>query len=279
MFQTLQRINSRPKAFEFYTASELWTDAHTSERMLAFHLNEAIDVSSRKGAFIDLSVDWIASQFGVGTGTKIADFGCGPGLYASRLARRGAHVTGIDFSARSVEYARGVAQAEGLCARYVNEDYLEYNTDERFDLVMMIMCDLCALSPSQRQQMLAKFRTVLRPGGSVLLDVYSLAAFGQREESASYAADQLDGFWSSAPYYGFLNVFKYPEEKVMLDKYTIVEADRMRTVYNWLQYFSPEMLTAEFEANGFEVAALFADVAGTPFDPGGNEFAVVARKP
>ena len=100
MFQELERISSRPKPFEFYTASDLWADEHTSEKMLAYHLNEEIDVSSRNGGFINRSVDWITSHFNVGAGTKIADFGCGPGLYATRLAQRNADVTGIDFSTR-----------------------------------------------------------------------------------------------------------------------------------------------------------------------------------
>ena len=86
VFDDLERINLRPKAFEFYTASDLWTDAHTSGKMLSFHLNQEIDVASRRAAFIDRSVEWIASRFNVGAGTKIADFGCGPGLYALQLA-------------------------------------------------------------------------------------------------------------------------------------------------------------------------------------------------
>ena len=93
MFRELEEINKRPMPFEFYTASELWTDEHTSEQMLTFHLNENIDVASRKAAFIDRSVDWIVSRFSVSNDTKIADFGCGPGLYAARLARKQAKVT------------------------------------------------------------------------------------------------------------------------------------------------------------------------------------------
>ena len=104
MFQELERINARPKPFEFYTASDLWTDERTSEKMLAFHLNGDIDVSSRNARFIDRSVDWIASHFNVGAGTKIADFGCGPGLYTTRLAQRHADVTGTDFSKRSIRF-------------------------------------------------------------------------------------------------------------------------------------------------------------------------------
>ena len=86
--------------------------------MLSFHLKERIDVSSRNAEFINLSVEWIASEFNIGRGTKIADFGCGPGLYAVRLAKRGANVTGIDFSKRSIEYAKEVAARKHLDINY-----------------------------------------------------------------------------------------------------------------------------------------------------------------
>jgi SAM-dependent methyltransferase len=278
MFEELERINIRPKPFEFYTASDLWTDDHTSKQMLSFHLNEEIDVSSRNAVFIDRSVDWIGSYFRVGSETEIADFGCGPGLYTMRLARKQADVTGIDFSKRSIQHAQEVATRERLSIYYVNQDYLEFETDERFHLILMIMCDFCALSPTQRKKMLSKFHTFLEPGGSVLLDVYSLKAFEQREETAMYEANLLDGFWSRNRYYGFLNTFKYEIERVVLDRYTIVEAARTRTIYNWLQYFNPEALEREFVECGFSIEKAYSDVAGSPYDPRNKEFAVVAKK-
>ncbi|MHC4642270.1 MAG: class I SAM-dependent methyltransferase, partial [Planctomycetota bacterium] len=233
MFEELEDINSRPEPFEFYTASDLWTDEHTSEQMLKYHLNEDVDLSSRNSIFIDRSVDWIASYFKIVAGTKIADFGCGPGLYATRLAHMQVDVTGIDFSKRSIQYAREVAIREGLSINYVNQNYLEYETNDRFDLILMIMCDFCVLSPAQRKKLLCKFNAFLEPGGFILLDVSSLNAFELREETAVYEANLLDGFWSADKYYGFQNTFKYEIEKVVLDKYTIIEAGRTRTIYNW----------------------------------------------
>lgn len=276
LFAQLEEINRRPEPFQCYTAAELWTGGHTSERMLAYHLDPGIDVSSRRADFIERSVEWIASHFEVKRGTRIADFGCGPGLYTTRLAERGAVVTGIDFSSRSIGHARGVALERGLRVEYVNRNYLDFETRDRFDLILMIMCDFCALGPSQRLLMLRKFHSLLARGGAVLLDVYSLHAFGRREETRSYEPDLLDGFWSAGKYYGFLNTFKYEDEKVVLDKFTIVEAERTRTVYNWLQYFSPESLRGEFGDAGFTGTTLFGDVAGAPFDGAASEFAVVA---
>ncbi|HPX31168.1 MAG TPA: methyltransferase domain-containing protein [Smithella sp.] len=278
MFIQLEEINTPPEPFQFYTAADLWTDEHTSKQMLRFHLDEGLDVSSRNIAFIDRSVDWIVSHFNIDTGKKIADFGCGPGLYTTRLVRSHAVVTGIDFSKRSIQYAQETAIGEKLPIRYVNRNYLDFETDERFDLILMIMCDFCALSPAQRKTMLAKFHRLLEPAGSVLLDVYSLNAFNEREEKALYEPNLLDGFWSPDKYYGFLNTFKYEKEKVVLDQYTIIEAERTRTIYNWLQYFSPEDVEREFSACGFAIENYYADVAGTPFSAQSREFAIIARK-
>ena len=278
MFDGLERINERPEPFQFYTARDLWTDEHTSEQMLRFHLDGAMDVSSRNAAFINRSVEWIASEFNVGKGFTIADFGCGPGLVAAPLARRGAKVTGIDFSARSIDYAKEAAAREQLDITYITRNYLEFDTEDRFDLVLMIMCDFCALSPTQRRGLLKKFHRILRSGGSVLLDVYSLSAFEEKREVATYGANLLNGFWSPNKYYGFLNTFKYHEEKVSVDKYTIIESDRTREVVNWLQYFSPEDLFGEFTKAGFSVKGIYADVAGTPYDQTSMEFAVIANR-
>lgn len=238
MFNELKKINARPEPLEFYTADELWTDDHTSKKMLEYHLNENINASSRNKKFIERSTNWIFSYFDIGNTTTICDFGCGPGLYTTLFAEKGAKVTGIDFSKRSVDYAKNIAQQKNLKIDYVNQNYLSYETDKRFDLITMIMCDFCALSPDQRKIMLSIFYSLLKPGGSVLLDVYSLNSFNQKEDSATYELNQLNGFWSPGDYYCFVNTFKYEKEKVTLDKYTIIEKSQSRVVYNWLQHFS-----------------------------------------
>jgi SAM-dependent methyltransferase len=278
MFKELEEINSRPAPFQFYTAKELWTDEHTSKKMLECHLNESLDMSSRNKDFIDRSSGWIVTHFGIGANTSVADFGCGPGLYTTQFAEKNADVTGIDFSERSIRYAKKTAAHKGLNIEYVCQDYLAFETEKKFDLITMIMCDFCALSTAQRKKMLAGFYKLLNVGGSVLLDVYSLNAFDKREEASAYEHMQLNGFWSSENYYGFLNTFKYDEEKVILDKYTIIEEARTQTVYNWLQYFSQQSLKKEFEENGFKIEEHYSDVAGTAFSPESVEFAIVARK-
>ena len=278
MFKELKEITTRPAPFQFYTAYELWTNEHTSKKMLEYHLDETNDLSSRNKDFIECSVEWIVSRFGVDKNTEIADFGCGPGLYTTRLAERGAIVTGIDFSENSIKYATHVAEQKKLNIDYVLTNYLDFETTNSFDLIMMIMCDFCVLSPEQRKTMLSKFHSLLKPGGSVLLDVYSLNSFNQKEESASYELNQLNGFWSPEDYYCFVNTFKYEKEKVTLDKYTIIEESRKRVVYNWLQHYSKGALIKEFEENGFKVEELYSDVAGKAITPESKEIAIKAGR-
>jgi acyl-coenzyme A thioesterase PaaI-like protein len=104
----------------------------------------------------------------------------------------------------------------------------------------------------------------LNPFGGIHGGVYAFvidtaaywAVYCELDERVGY------GFWSPNKYYGFLNTFKYDEESVVLEKYTIVESKRSRTVCNWLQYFAPEELEREFVEAGFSVEGLYSDVTG-----------------
>lgn len=277
MFDQLEEINSRPKPFEFYTASDLWTDAHISKQMLSFHLDGENDVSSRRFSFIDRSVNWIISQFDLRAGKSVADFGCGPGLYTERLAKTNAAITGIDFSKNSIEYARNRARAENLDIEYVHQNYLEFTPDHKYDLMIIIYFDFCALSPEQRKVLLNKFRSLLKPNGSILLDAYLIKAFRQKAESATYESSLSNGFWSPEKYYCFVNTFKYDDVKVTLDKYMIIEKNRTRRIFNWLQYYDQESLANEFAANGLRIERYLGNVAGDEFDRDGDEFAIIAK--
>lgn len=132
-------------------------------------------------------------------------------------------------------------------------------------------------SPSNTWEPTVADDFTLKPGGALLLDVYSLTAFAAKEETSTCARNLLDGFWCAEPYFGFLNVFKYDSEKASLDKYTIVEEARMRVVYNWLQYFDPESLKRELEDGGFVMEEVLGDVAGCAYAPAATEFAIIAR--
>lgn len=296
-FQQLQAVGDKPASFSFYTTPLMWNDEYVSEKMLEAHLMEGTDLASRNMAFIERSVEWIIGEYNVGKGTRICDFGCGPGLYTSRFAQRGADVTGIDLSERSVDFAKKTAKEKNLSIDYILKNYLDYSGNNPFDLITMIFCDFSVLSPQQRKKLLGIFHGNLKDNGKLLLDVFSLNHFkgveecrdfsfspgnpgnlSQGEDMGEYTYKPGDGFWSPEPYYVFRNTFKYPDEKVVLDKYVIIEENRRREIYNWLQFYDRESLQNLFRECGFEITAFYANVAGDDWNDGTPEIAVAAKK-
>ena len=278
MFANLEDINRRPEPYEFNTVASLWNDEHISEKMLELHLNESVDLASRNKGFIDRSVDFIASKFDVGAETKICDFGCGPGLYTTQFAEKGARVTGIDFSSRSIAYARNSAAQKNLNIEYILQDYLQFSANRKFNVITLIYLDFCPLSPRQRKILLSIFYDCLESDGAIIIDVLSENYFDKVHEKRTYEYSPENGFWSSRPYYAFLNTFTYEKHKVVLDKHTIIEENASRTIFNWLQCYSLESLKKEFRESGFSISEYYNDVAGTPYRTDSTEIAVIAQK-
>ncbi|GAB3473136.1 SAM-dependent methyltransferase [Nocardiopsis coralliicola] len=277
MFRNLAAITERPALYSLITTAEMWTDPHIAERMLAAHLDPLADSASPPHAFIDRSAAWITDRFGLGPGVRVADFGCGPGLFTARFAGTGADVTGVDVSAASLDRAAEDARAAGLGVRYLRADYRELRGAGPFDLVTVIMRDYAALPPEGRAQLLATVRHHLDSGGALLFDVDAASAFDAVRPGTAFAPGLMDGFWSPRPYFGFRTVFRYPDERVALERFDIVEQDRTRTFCNWTAHFTPEQLAEELAGHGFAAEELLGDVAGAPYSPSAPQFAVVAR--
>ena len=277
MYPFLKEQNRRPPLFSAYTAEELWTDPHVAQQMLTFHLDPDAELASRTHSFIERSVDWLSRSFDIGSGKQVLDLGCGPGLYANSLASLGALVTAVDFSAHSLAHARSVSASRGLQVAYHQANYLECELEGPFDLILLIYGDFCALSPVQRRALLDKAKRWLAPGGRFVLDVFSSSLFESLEEVVQYEAAPEGGFWSSDPYFLFTNRFKYQTEMAYLDRHTIIEADRQRELFNWIQCYDPPALKTELEAAGWEVETCLGNLAGDAYDPETIDFGVVAR--
>lgn len=278
MFETLTRVTARPQPFAHYTTPELWNDPHVSRQMLGLHLDPDAELASRPAGFVELSAAWIVSRFSLGPGRAVCDLGCGPGLYTSRFARTGAAVAGVDLSQNSIAYAREAAVRDGFTIDYLLGNYLETAPDGPFDLITLIFCDFCVLSPDQRGILLDRMRAMLADGGSVLLDVHSLACLAGVVETTTVETAPFGGFWSGDPYFAILNVVKYEAERVFLHKYTVFERNRTRESYNWIQCYDPGGLSDLFAEHGLRLTEILGNVAGGAYDAEANEFAVIAEK-
>lgn len=250
VYTELKKLSERPEVFSVYSAETLWTDPHLASQMVQTHLSQDTALASRPIEAIDRVVDWIDQSFKL-DGRSACDLGCGPGLYANRYVERGANVHGLDFSRSSISYARKHAPLKGGAVTYQVADYLKDPLPEQQDLVTLIYCDLCPLSPVQRSTLLAKVLQALTPGGKFIFDVFSMRAFEAVDEGASFERNLMNGFWSADDYFAFRHTFRYDHEAVSLDRFTIIEENRTWDVHNWLKYFSQDEIHRELKQAGF----------------------------
>ena len=110
---------------------------------------------------------WIAERLGPLEGLRILDVGCGDGVLATRLARSGARVSGLDASADMIAAARRRAKAAGVEIDLVEGDAggLPYPAG-RFDCVVSVatLCFVDDPRPTIREMV-----RVLKPGGRLIL--------------------------------------------------------------------------------------------------------------
>lgn len=273
----IRKLQEKPAPF---TPGEplFWDDPHISTQMLKAHLNPDNDLASRRPETIKKSVDWIIATLGLKPGASILDLGCGPGLYAACLAESGLHVTGVDYSRNSIEYATQYARQHRLNIHYCYQDYLTLEDENQYDAALLIYGDFCPLSPEQRTTLLANIRHSLKLGGSFVLDVTTPThrkRFGNR--NGWYAVET--GFWKAGPHLVLEEGFDYPEQSIFLDQSIVIEENGGITVYrNWFQDFTRETIIQELQAGGFAVQGVWNDLIGTPFSEDTEWIGIIAQK-
>ncbi len=275
MYELLQDIAQRPEPFSRYTTMELWTRPHLAQQMLSFHLNQETDLASRRFEIIDQVVNWIDSQLHL-SGKSMCDLGCGPGLYAQRFSDKGADVTGVDFSALSLEYADLKARENEQSIRYIHADYLVDDLPTGFDIVTLIYTDLCVLSPEQRTILLGRMREMLNADGQIVIDVAGMGLLTGKEECTLIDDQLMNGFWAKGDYVGIQRTFVYPDERLSLDRYLIVEPNETWQIFNWYQHYTPESLQAELRRAGFADVKMVGDLTGKPLEIDGDFIGVIA---
>jgi SAM-dependent methyltransferase len=275
LYEMLKKLAVRPRPYSSMTTRELWTRPHIARQMLAYHLDQDTPLASRPIAVVETMVDWLDSELGL-AGKRVCDLGCGPGLYSVRFAERGAEVTGVDFSATSIAYAQSQVSTSGAKVDYLVADYLQDDLPAGFDIVTLIYYDYCALSPADRGALLRRIRSMLNPGGCLVMDVLAEGAFAGLREQLCLEEQLMGGFWSDSDYVGIHRTWLYPEQCLSLDHYAIVEPSCHWEIFNWLQFFSPSGLVEELIEAGYATPTLTGSLAGEALTTDSSEIGVIA---
>ena len=256
MIDKLFHLLQKPALWQRST-EPFWDDEHISRGMLEAHLNPDWDAASRLHILIDRSVEWLSSV--ITAGSKVLDIGCGPGLYAKRLSDISYSMTGMDYSKRSIAYAK----SQDSKTEYIHKNYLELDYNGIFDAVILIYCDYAALTPDERKILVSKVNKALKPGGLFIFDVFTEKHFSKKSNKTSWALCENGGFWSAEPYICLEATYLYEHNTVAGEQIIIVTNNEVKSYLLWDTAYTVEKLTDEVSA--FKVKGVFGDVCGSPY--------------
>ena len=272
MLKEIRGFVKKPKLFA-KSEAKFWNDEYMSKGFLEAHLSPDIDAASRKHSTIEESVVWINNS--IVEISKILDLGCGPGLYSNALAERGHELVGIDLSKRSLSYAREVASQKCLDVSYIEQNYLEIDYHEEFDVILLIYCDLGALVNDDRDILLEKIYKALKPGGLFIFDVHSFSYSSEVKSSFSYELESK-GFFIPEEHLELKQTFYYEEMQAYLDQYTII-TDKGITQHRVYKQLYDRAKIREITMD-YASRSIYSDITGKEFCKDSDTIAVIARK-
>lgn len=114
---------------------------------------------------------FIEESLGVAKGSALLDLGCGTGLHAIELSKRGYQVVGYDLSLPMLARAADEAQERNQKINFVQGDMRELAFDEMFDGVYSWNTSFGYFDEEKNGQVVARVHRALKKGGQFLLDV------------------------------------------------------------------------------------------------------------
>lgn len=245
-------MSAKPAVYEKGTAF-MWTDKHISKQLLNIHLNPDIDLASRKQTSIAQTIEWILSTQKQGGKLNILDLGCGPGLYAEKLAKQGHSVTGIDISETSIHYAKKSAQDKELDISYINASYLNFDFQpDQFDLVIFIYADFGVLLPNEQEHLVNQVYKSLKKGGIFIFDVLKDNNLESKIVPNTWKASN-GGFWKATPYLLLSQSFLYKEQKLILFQHILTDENYKTEIYRfWTHFFNEKDIEQILINQGFK---------------------------
>ena len=275
----ITKLNKYLKKPHLYASStgEFWNNEHISKQMLAAHLNPDLEAATRKHEFLNDSVEWITKIAPPSQYKSLLDLGCGPGLYAERFNKAGYSVVGVDFSKRSIEYAKEQSLINKSPIEYHYQNYMTLDYEAQFDVITLIYCDYAPLAVTDRLLLLKKVYKALKPDGLFIFDVFTPRM--RNRESHSWQYCEEGGFWSEKPHVCLESVYQYDDKDETELRQCVVVTEEKIDCYNiWDHFFTKEKLVTELRTAGFQCFEFYGDVAGKEFSDISETICCVCRK-
>ncbi len=257
-----------------------WNDPGFSQRMLAEHFRQDHDGASRRTGKIAQHVAWIHRDLLCSKPSRILDLGCGPGLYALRLAQLGHTCRGIDFSPASIDYAREQAVQAGANCVYERNDIRLAGFGDNYDLVMQIYGEFNVFRPYDLRNILAKAYTALRIGGILLFEASTHESVENIGRGAATWYSARSGLFSDRPHIAFEEHFWDTASRTATTRYFVMDAataDVTRYAATYQAYTRAELANIT-TGGGFGDMRTLPSLLGVPDPEQPDMLVVVARK-
>lgn len=264
-------VSKKPELFE-KTTCNIWTDPYIRQQMLTEHLNPKSDGASRKSESIKKITDFIIANSK--PGGRLLDLGCGPGLYTSTFADKGYTITGIDFNETSIEYA----EKQRNDIHYITGDYIKDYPQGKFDIVIIIYCDLGTHSDIERDILLHNIYNSLNEGGVFIFDVFTEALIKDKHESKSWEYTPNGGFWDENKYLILSETFHYPKNKAFAYQYNLLTEKENKHFIVWDRYYNEDEICKILKDTGFHKATIHKDILDNNNFTSESEMFIVAQK-
>lgn len=123
----------------------------------------------------------------------------GEGRNAVYAATKGWAVDAFDFSAEGRQKALRLAAEQGVSIHYALADLVTFDTTEPYDAIALIYVHL---APEPRRAMLSRYISLLRPGGTLMLEGFHPKQIGKPSGGPNapefcYTTDELQAVFSS----------------------------------------------------------------------------------
>jgi ubiquinone/menaquinone biosynthesis C-methylase UbiE len=131
-------------------------------------------------------------------GARVLDYGCGIGRWTREIARRGAMVTGVDFSGSMLAQATSRTNLAGLSlsCRFIQSDITDLKLPDCFDVIVGVTVLQHILDENRLSRTIACLASHLKPGGRlIVLEAAPSRAYSQAD-TLTFCARTLSSYTS-----------------------------------------------------------------------------------
>ncbi|MCP4362751.1 MAG: class I SAM-dependent methyltransferase [Chloroflexi bacterium] len=250
----IYRRAERPLPWQTHDGNLPWDDPDFSARMLREHLDESHGAASRQTTERNLQIEWLWPRLDLQPGCHLLDVTCGPGLYAVEFARRGCHVTGVDFSPAAIAYARDLAHGYDVASHctFTQQDVRQFDFGaSQFDAAILLYGQLAVMKKEEAQTLLSYIAQSLKPGGKLCVELLNQEHVDKRYSNWWFTDDA--GLWGNDPFLHLGERFWLEEEQLSVERfYTVhLESGEMDVIELCDQTYAVGEMVAMMRAAGF----------------------------